>query len=107
MWAVFYLSDESGNFKRSLVNLQVRKTQTITETVQARLPDLTNVAGEFDGSSLWHNLANENPGKLIISVGVANRKPFKIRRTCILRLCVLCVGSNNAIAKPGMGDKTL
>ena len=43
-----------------LVNHQVRKTQTMIETVQARLEDLSNVAAEFDGFSLRQNWKTES-----------------------------------------------
>ena len=46
MWVVFCLSKEEKN-KSVLVNHHIQKTQTITETVEATLPDLTNVAAEF------------------------------------------------------------
>ena len=47
MWAVFYPSEEDEKIKKILVNHQIRKTQTIIETVQAKYRDLTNVAAEF------------------------------------------------------------
>ena len=49
MWAVFCLSEEGETFERVLVNHQIHKTQTIVDTVQARLQDVTNVAAKFCG----------------------------------------------------------
>ena len=45
--------EEGGKVKRSLVNHQTHKTQTIIETVQTRLQELTKVATEFFGISSW------------------------------------------------------
>ena len=50
MWDVLCLSEEGEIFKRFLVNHQIHKKQTITETVQASLQYLTNVAAEFHGT---------------------------------------------------------
>ena len=58
LWAVLCLSEEDEKFKRIPVNHQIHKTKTIIETVQARLQDLTNVAAEFHGISLWQNSLN-------------------------------------------------
>ena len=51
MWAFFHLSAEGDTFKKMLVNHQLHKTQTILETVQARLQDLTNVAADIYGAN--------------------------------------------------------
>ena len=55
MWAVFYLSEEGEQIKRIVVDHQIRKTQTIIETVQTRLEGVKNNASEFDGITLWQN----------------------------------------------------
>ena len=40
--AVFHLSEEGEKFKRILANHQIHETQTVIDTVQARLQELTN-----------------------------------------------------------------
>ena len=59
VWAVFCLSEEIEKFKGILVDHKNHKTQTVIENVQARLQDLTNVAAEFNGISVWQNWQTE------------------------------------------------
>ena len=63
MSAVFCLSEEGEKFKKILVNHQIQKTQTIIETVQASLQDLTNVAATLANRIL----------ETFVSVGANNR----------------------------------
>ena len=58
MWAVFYLSEEGENFKRFLGNHQSHKSQTIIETVQARLQDLTKRCRRILWNFILAKLAN-------------------------------------------------
>ena len=60
VWAVSCLSEEGKDFKKILVNHQIRKTQTIVEIVQARLQVFTNVAANFYGISLLQNWQTES-----------------------------------------------
>ena len=60
MWLVFSLSEDGVKVKRILVNHQIHNTQTIIETVQARLQDLTTVAAEFYGISSWQHWQKES-----------------------------------------------
>ena len=89
MWAILYLSEQGETFKIILVNHQNHRSQTVIWTVQARLQDLTNVAAEICEMSSWPKWQTES-WKNLVSVGVTKRTYIENRRTCILRLCIVC-----------------
>ena len=51
MWAVLHLGKDGDEFGRILKNLEVRKVQTIIETVQAQMDNLIYRDSEVFGSS--------------------------------------------------------
>ena len=68
-------------------DVKIHKTQTIIETMRSRIQDLTNVAAEIYGISLWQNWQAESWNNLSLRKAVH-----------VFSDSVLCVGNNNAIA---------
>ena len=76
---------------------QIHKTQTIIVTLQARLEDLTDVAAEIYGISLLQNWQTES-WTIFCLLKSPMGSLLRTESTCNLRLSIVCVEKNNAIA---------